>query len=404
MHAASVEAFFPGQRAYPCMFSDQHEIPVNRAISDGGVTAIEKVRVKMRQNVTAGKTGRLSAAIVILSALLMGCQAPGQAPEPVDTSNLIWPKPPDQARISFVRSLSSEEELGGKQDSLKDILLGRKREEKGLKLFKPYGVHADRQGRVFVTDTGIGKVVVFDLQNRKVSRWGEKGGGFLRGPIGVTSDSRGRVYVTDAKDKRVVVFDRTGKFLHAWNPGDAFGRPTGIAVDDKRGRVYVADSKNHHIAVLDMRGARIDTIGKKGHDPGQFNFPTNLTVDPQGKLYVVDSLNHRIQIIGPDGKLQKAFGKNGDAPGNFARPRGIGVDSDGNAYVVDAAFNNFQIFNQDGQLLLFVGKAGFDPGEFNLPAGAYMDANDRLYVVDSLNARVQIFQYLKDKTAKKPAS
>ena len=344
------------------------------------------------------------AAIIILSTLVTGCQAPGGAPEPVDTSNLIWPKPPDQARISYVRSLSSEDELKGERDTLKDVLLGREQKREGVILSKPYGVHADRQGRVFVTDTGLGKVVVFDIANRNVALWGNEGNGLLRAPIGVTSDNTGRVYVTDGKDKRVVVYDRTGKFLHAWNPGDAFGRPTGIAIDEQRGRVYVADTGKHHIAVLDMRGAQTATIGKRGHDAGQFNFPTNLAVDPQGKLYVVDSMNHRIQVFSPDGKTIRAFGKNGDTPGSFARPKGLGIDSDGNSYVVDAAFNNFQIFNQEGQLLLFVGKGGRKLGQFQLPAGAYMDARDRLYVVDQVNRRIQIFQYLKDKTAKKPAS
>jgi len=375
-------------------------------------TAIEKVRVNMPHNATVQKFGLVSAVIVTVSLLLVGCQAPGGAPPtavPEETGSLVWPEPPDTPRISYVGSVSSEKRLKGarKQTStLKDILLGRetKPEQKDVRMKVPYGVNVDRQGRIFVTDTGLNRLLVFDRAHKTVSMWGEEGNGHLRKPIGVASDSQGRVYVTDAVDKRVVVYDRTGRFLNAWNPGDVLDRPTGIAIDEKRNRVYVVDTKKHHVAILNMRGALIKTVGKRGTGLGQFNFPSNVAVDKDGNFYVVDTLNHRVQVFSPDGKHKLTFGKNGDAPGNFARPRGVSLDSDGNIYVVDAAFGNFQIFNQEGRILLFVGRGGSGRGEFQLPAGAFVDGRDRIYVVDQVNARVQIFQYLKENGGTKPAS
>jgi len=330
--------------------------------------------------------------------LLAGCATPTEKPQPQEVTDLIWPLPPEQPRIRFLRTLSSKDDVeSGRKQDLSDILLGKK-ELTIDTLRKPYGVHADRDGRVFVTDTGWGRLVVFDIPNKSFSFWGLQGKGQLRKPAGVTSDSEGRVYVTDTLEQRVVVYDRDGKFLLAMGKKGELETPVGIAVNEKLGRVYVVDTRRHQIVVFDMTGTLVTRLGERGSDPGQFNFPTNLAIDDDGKLYVTDSMNFRVQILDPDGKVLKTFGNVGDARGQFARPKGIAVDSDGDIYVVDAAFNNFQIFDQEGRLLMFVGQAGPGPGQFWLPAGAYIDHQDRLYVADQYNRRIQVFQYLSDRS------
>lgn len=346
----------------------------------------------MRNLEVTRRPDRIRAALAgLLAAAIAGCaSSPPTGPNPDD---FVWPRPPDPTRLTYVTSLSSEEELTERKESLKDRLLGETQRVAGPSLIKPYGVHADREGRVFVTDTALTKLVVFDLKQRTVSLWGTDGRGFLRMPIGVTSDSDGRVYVTDSMSKRLVIYDRDGNYLGSSGADANFERPAGVAVDEEHGHIYVADSALHHVVVLDMNGKLIKTIGEAGGEPGEFNFPTNLAVSADGSLNVVDSMNHRIQVFAPNGELIGSFGRNGDTSGSFSRPRGIGVDSDGNVYVADAAFNNFQIFNNDGDLLLHVGGAGRTPGKFQMPAGVYVDARNRLYVVDQFNRRVQVFQY-----------
>ncbi|MDH3476566.1 MAG: 6-bladed beta-propeller [Rhodospirillales bacterium] len=331
-----------------------------------------------------------------LALALAACAAPQKAEAPEEPIEFVWPMPPDKPRIKFIRSLSTERDVGiVKETSFADILLGKEDEDERIRhLEKPYGVHADREGRVFVGDTGIGKLVVFDIANKKYSVWGEAGNGALAKPGGITSDSQGRIYVTDAAQKRIVIFDRDGRFLSAIGQKGELDRPVGIAVNEALGRVYVVDTAKHQVAMYDIDGPLISTFGERGNEPGQFNYPTNLAMDRDGKLYVVDSMNFRVQVLDPDGNYVKSFGQIGDNPGQLARPKGIAVDSQGHVYVVDAAFNNFQIFNQEGKLMLFVGRLGFRPGEFWLPAGAYIDGQDRLYVADQYNLRVQVFQFL----------
>lgn len=364
----------------------------------------------MRLSVGSGDRSITRWAALIAAAGLMalaGCAAP-TAPERREPPNLVWPFPPEQPRIRFIGEFRYERDAEAGKDtggSIADILLGRQDDADGdAQLNKPYGVYADRNGRIYVTDTGYGKLVLFDTKNKKFDIWGLHGNGQLSQPIGVTSDRQGRVYVSDAMQRRVVVFDPDGKFLNAFGGKEELGRPAGIALDEEAGRLYVVDTKEHNVAVYNPAGARIATVGERGIGPGQFNFPTNIAMDREGRLFVSDSGNFRVQILEPDGTHITSFGKAGDAPGTFARPKGIGVDSEGNVYVVDAAFNNVQVFDQEGALLLHIGSIGRDPGQFWLPAGMFIDERDRLYVVDQYNFRIQVFQFLGGDAAEPAAA
>ncbi len=346
-----------------------------------------------------------AAGFALLAAL--GACAPVQKP-PAETAapeEFVWPLPPEPARVKFIRAVKSSDDVEPQQEknSVVSSILGTKKSLDATLLKKPYGVYANDGGdRIYITDTGWGKLLVFDFKARKFAMWGEGGKGVLEAPIGVTGDSQGRIYVADAKEQRVVVFDRDGNFVTAMGRKGELERPVGVAVNEALGRVYVVDVKKHHIAVYDMDGNLVKTIGKRGGKKGEFSYPTNIAVGRDGKLYVADTMNFRIQVMNSDGKALKTIGSLGDSLGQFSRPKGVTVDSDGNIYVVDAAFNNFQIFNPKGQLLLFVGEIGPKPGQFWLPAGAYMDAQNRLYIADQYNARVQIFERLevKDDAAK----
>ena len=322
--------------------------------------------------------------------LLAGC-APQVAEKPVD---LVWPNPPETPRIRYLRSLSKTTEFGSSTSGLVQSLFG---DDFGGIMAKPYGIATDSEGKVYVSDTGLNMVWVFDEKNKKVSFLGTSGQGTLKTPIGIAVDARDIVFVSDVTLQRVYGFDRKGELVVAIGDKGELPRPSGLAIDSKSNRLYVADSKLHTIRVYDcVSGKFIKEIGKRGVEEGEFNIPTNLFIR-NGKLYVTDTGNFRIQVFNLDGNFLTKIGKIGDAPGMVARPKGVAVDSEDHVYVVDAAFDNFQIFSDQGEILLFVGEAGRTPGKFWLPAGVHIDDEDRIYVADSYNRRVQVFQYLGEK-------
>ncbi|WP_303902732.1 6-bladed beta-propeller [Thiohalomonas denitrificans] len=329
---------------------------------------------------------------VVTAVLMAGCAS---SPTPqADTSGLVWPAPPEDPRVRFVAQYHSQKDLSG--TDFKAKLLGTADQVPGLR--KPYGVTASPDGkRIYVTDTELRALMVFDLEAKKLQRFKTDARGGLISPIEVRTDSRGRVYVTDSVHAKLNVYSPEGRTLLSLGGSGQLQRPTGLALDETRERIYVSDTKRHRIVVYDFNGEWVREIGERGDAPGRFNYPVNLAVDNEGNLYVVDTGNFRVQVFGPDGEYQRDFGQLGDSVGSMARPKGVGLDSKGHVYLADAAFNNFQIFDSDGKILLFVGGTGRGPGQFWRPTGIYIDSNDRIYVVDSANARLQIFQYLGDK-------
>jgi DNA-binding beta-propeller fold protein YncE len=334
-------------------------------------------------------TVRLTFLIIIITSL-MGCGSAPPLPEK-PTGDYVWPLPPATPRVKWVTQWSSRYDFGKPSQTL-EFLIGKERIER---LRRPNGIVADNAGNVYVADSEIRVIFVFDVENKQLRFLGM---GTVAGPIGLAMDNkRGILFVSDSRLDRIFGINKiSGDIaLQIGGPGE-FKNPSGLAYDDERDRLYVADTQNHAVKVFDRDGRPMFTIGKRGSENGEFNFPSYVALDANGKLYVVDSFNFRVQIFDTEGRFLKKFGKLGDSSGYFTRPHGIGVDSEGHVYVSDAAFNNFQIFNDEGKLLLWVGNAGTKPGEFYLPTGMYIDRNDRIYVVDTFNRRAQVFQYLKE--------
>jgi sugar lactone lactonase YvrE len=314
----------------------------------------------------------------------------------IQEPNLVWPSPPQTPRIKYIGSISGPSDIGVKKSWLRkamDAILGK--EEAIEMLLRPYGVFAEPE-RIYVTDPGFHILHVFDLREKKYFKItkAEKEG-FIS-PIGVSVDKNGEIYLSDSILKRVFVFDKGGKYLGGIGSDELLLRPAGIAIDEER--LYVVDTHGHKIIVFSKKdGSFLFSFGKNGIQKGDFNYPTNIFIDKDGLLYITDSMNFRVQIFDRDGKFVSAFGRHGDGSGDFSKPKGIAVDSEGHIYVADAHFDNVQIFDREGRLLLGFGRTGRGRGEMILPAGIFIDNEDRIYVADSYNRRVKIFQFLKER-------
>ena len=348
----------------------------------------------------------VAAALVVLALVDMPqpllAQAGKNAKDTKGAATLVWPLPPEKPRLKYLAQYHGAIDFKKKPGRWKSALLGNAPDTVPADMFvKPYAVAVGPDGRVYVTDTAARRVFVVDREHGAISFIGDRGNVSLTKPVGIAIDERGFVYVSDATLKRVFAFSQAGNVALAIGRDGEFDSPAGLAIDRIRHVLYVVDSSRHQIVCYSsVDGTRIRTIGTRGSELGEFNFPTNLAVSRDGLVYVADTLNFRIQVFDPDGKPVRAFGTLGDAPGTFNRPKGVAVDSEGHVYVADSAFDNFQVFDAQGQLLLFVGHGGGDAGQFVLPAGIYVDERDQVYVADQGNARVQVFQYLRTEATK----
>ena len=337
----------------------------------------------------------LSAAAIplLLAGIISGCAT---APPPEEIRP-VWPAPPETARIEFIRSIASDKDLGNDttfNDKLAEFLSGRKAPANHVS--EPMGLAVSDDGtRLYVADYGQLSVFVFDLAQRKFTRIGENPR--VGSPTGIALDGQENVYVVDQEKKGISVFDRSGKSLQ-FITDPSLERPEGIAIDRARERIYLADaghtrSKVHSVRIFDLQGKMLGVLGKgKGSQPGEFLFPTNVTVDAAGNVYVSDTLNSRVQVFDVDGRYVKSFGQRGNGWGMFDKPKGVAVDSFGNVYVVDGGWSNVQVFNQKGQVLIFFGGRGRNPGLLSNPSSIVIDKKNRIYVGDFLNHRVEVYQ------------
>lgn len=321
-------------------------------------------------------------------ALLASCATTphGTAEKPAP----VWPSPPDQPRITYVRSLHTPPDIGQSQSMFTRFghwLTGENGES--LALQKPFGLALDETGNLCVTDTGANLVCYLDLAHKKWHVYSAAGKTAFLSPVAVAKRN-GIFYVADSELGRVLAFRDDGKSV--FDITNSLMRPVGLAIDGNS--LAVVDSQAHDVCVFGLAGNFLFKFGKRGTGPGEFNFPTHIAADGHGHWLVTDSLNCRIQTFSTDGKFVSQFGSNGDTPGSFARPKGVAADSFGHIYVVDAVFNNVQIFDAAGRLLLNFGQGGDGPGEFGLPAGIVIAPDNTIYIADAYNHRVQVFRYL----------
>jgi DNA-binding beta-propeller fold protein YncE len=318
------------------------------------------------------------------------------------TESPVFPAAPDEPRFYYERTIysSADVQKEDKNADLKRMLTGETRLGEGLA--KPYGV-AVYHGRIYVSDTALQAVTVFDIPGQRYFKIGEEDAGRLVMPIGLDVDGKGNLYVVDASAKVVQVFDKDGAHLRTIGGPKFFSRPSGIAVDDAGERIYVVDTGTvtnevHRVRVFDAReGKHLLDIGKRGSGQGEFNLPRDVVIGQDGLLYVVDGGNFRMQVFKPDGTFVRVFGEVGRRGGQFSRPKEAAIDPEGNVYVVDSAFGNFQIFTSDGQLLLAVGSRSERDGmaKYMLPSGIAIDGDGRVYVVDQFFRKIDIYRPAK---------
>jgi hypothetical protein len=86
----------------------------------------------------------------------------------------------------------------------------------------------------------------------------------------------------------------------------AFGSPYDVDIDSNQ-NIYVLDARNSHIQKLDPQGRFIQSIGRRGQGPGEFQGIFSFDIDSEDRIYVYESQNMRIQVINNKGETEKTF-------------------------------------------------------------------------------------------------
>jgi len=310
--------------------------------------------------------------LLLLGSSLAAC---GGTQVTEDLGPLVWPPPPDTARVQFLTRFSGGLDFGGGRSSFLDKVVGSR--EAIPQIDKPYGL-GTRRGWIFVCDIGQRGVGVIDLEKQTFETFVPIRLGALVNPASCRADSRdGRLYVADVAGGRVVVFDSTLKYVSAFGGGEGV-EPADVYLEGDR--IWVSDIGTGKVRAYERQTHRL-LVEFPDAEPGDSAYlrqPTHIAV-ADGEVYVSDGLTFNVKVYDTQGKFLRTIGALGRGPGQFARPKGIAVDRNGYLYVVDTAFENVQVFDRDGQLLTFFGGGYRGPGYMYMPVKVVVDYENSQY-------------------------
>jgi hypothetical protein len=100
-----------------------------------------------------------------------------------------------------------------------------------------------------------------------------------------------------------------------------------IAVSSEE-KILVLDGGNGRILKFDRDGKYIQTIGRKGQGPGEFEAPLAIHLDSKDQIYVYDSRRRNIHVFDNDGNFKKTI----KPPGSLFH---FGTTNDGNFLMIN---------------------------------------------------------------------
>lgn len=191
-------------------------------------------------------------------------------------------------------------------------------------LSAPHGIAADPSGLVVVADTGNRRVVVLERRGTRMRTRRIIEDGFSE-PWGVAIGERQSIYVTDRGIGALLIYD---------SPSDS--TPRSIALDTPTGVAVYGDGSwnalDDRFAVAVCAGgttlSRIEggevvaSAGISDCGGSVFNYPV---IDYYGNTWVTDSISCMIHKFGPDLGYIASFGSPGTGDRQFDRPTGLAL-------------------------------------------------------------------------------
>lgn len=193
-------------------------------------------------------------------------------------------------------------------------------------LREPLDVATDAAGTIYLADSG--RVLVLSPEGKPLKTLG---GDVLEHPCYLEVNRQdGRLFVSDSKLCRIFVFDADGALLFSFGGkglgGEKLYAPQGVALDGA-GHLFVADFFNARVAVFSTDGTYLRQIGRRGDEPWNFAGPRDLAFDSDGFLHVLDSRKHALMSFRTDGRLLLVTGGGVSShPMGFGLPTAILID------------------------------------------------------------------------------
>jgi sugar lactone lactonase YvrE len=186
-------------------------------------------------------------------------------------------------------------------------------------------------------------------------------------PSDVAVDKEGNVYVLDSGNHRIQKFDPEGKYVASFGrqgqgPGE-FQYPQSIDIDTE-GNIYVADSGNQKIHILKPDGAFDKDIKIADESPGMIRIRHGKLIQGKGAsmfslqlgmMNQDEELPQLIKVLDMEAEVQNEFGEQKDYKDFLVNRMGnryhFFVDEEGCVYLAFDYQNRIEKYSPEGKLL-----------------------------------------------------
>lgn len=283
----------------------------------------------------------------------------------------------------------------------------------------PSDVYVTQDEQIYVADTGNHRILVGDLNSKKIKVIGED---ILTSPRGVfVTENNDHVYVADRDANAVYEFDANGILLNTYGKPDSplYGddmdfMPIKIAVNDTGVMYIVCESNTNGIVEIsptdggtflgyfgtnyasrDLKTIIMRTISTDEQRAKMVSnipsTPDNLAIDSKGLIYTVTRGDSEASL-----KRLNIAGMNLLSSGSWYTdyPAAVAAGNHDNVYVVDQ--NGYILeYNNEGDLLFVFGGLDDDTQRIGLSknvTGISVDTQDRIYILDSDKNQIQVYE------------
>jgi DNA-binding beta-propeller fold protein YncE len=261
-------------------------------------------------------------------------------------------------------------------------------------LLGPQHVTTDSRGRVIIADPKVPAIHVLDGKNSFRIVGGVRRR--LQNPNGVAVDANDNIYVADSSLGLILVYDPLGRYLRSIGQiaehENLLLQPAGIAIDRTHQRLYVVDSTRDRLFAFSLLGQPLYRLGMHGEDSAlaTFDYPTDVALTGDG-LAVLDQGGARVQMMDFAGHLRTSFVVALMDP-LHRMERGLAADKHQHVFISNLSASTIRVFSSDGKVLSTVNQPVVSAGNLKSPEGLWVDSSMRMFVADSEGQQVQVFQ------------
>ena len=202
---------------------------------------------------------------------------------------------------------------------------------------------AIRGNVLYVADSNNHRIQKLTTSGKFISKFGTQDSGdgkqyLLNNPRGICLDKDGKIYVSDSGNNRISVFDADGKLLYnitGTTDKSKLNNPWGLAFDPS-GRLHVVDSGTSTIKIFTPQGQYIDQYNSG------VSTPAGITIDVEGNSIVTDNYYQqhyysRMCILDAQRKVVITT-----QPSNIQHAAGVAIDKEGSIYI--CGYSNCSVY------------------------------------------------------------